>query len=42
MKKIYSIMIAAAVAFAFTSCEETTPDTGTDGTEPGGGGRRNR
>lgn len=38
MKKIYSIMIAAAVAFAFTSCEETTPDNGTDGTEQGGGG----
>ena len=37
MKKIYSIMMAAAIAFAFTSCEEGTLD-GSDDTEQGGGG----
>lgn len=39
MKKIYSIMMVAAIAFAFTSCEEGTLD-GSDDTEQGGGGRR--
>ena len=37
MKKIYSIMMVAAIAFAFTSCEEGTLD-GSDDTEQGGGG----
>ena len=37
MKKIYYIMMVAAIAFAFTSCEEGTLD-GSDDTEQGGGG----
>lgn len=39
MKKIFSIMMAAAITFAFTACEGTDPDNGNDnGTEQGGGG----
>ena len=45
MKKIFSIMMAAAITFAFTACEfaftaceGTDPDNGNDnGTEQGGG-----